>query len=272
MTRTPSQFRRAGKIAIALITLWPRTGMALDQFEIQVYEAEVNRPGQFALELHSNYTFQGREHPDYTGELPPDRVGRFTLEPAIGITDYFELGGYLQTMVSPSEGAQWAGWKLRGKFVVPERLNWPVFVGLNIEVGRVPLSVEEHGWANEFRPIVGYRDGYVLLNFNPIFGYALSGPDRFRPDFEPAGKVAINTQLGFELGVEYYAALGYFNKMSPLTNQEHLVFATFDLAHPAHSTAPEDGNPWELNVAMGRGLTESTGRDWIIKTIVGRAF
>jgi hypothetical protein len=245
-----------------------------DRFEIQVYEAEVNRPGQFGLELHSNYTIQGRKEAEYEGQIPPNHLARFTLEPALGVTDWFELGAYLQSLVAPDYGAKWGGAKLRAKLVVPERLHLPVFLGINLEIGHVPAAVADSGWANEFRPILGYRNGWVLVDVNPIFGYALSGPDQFKPDFQPAGKVAINTQAGFELGVEYYTSLGYWaDGFSALRKQEHMLFAVMDLARPAseiQSEHEEDG--WELNVAVGRGLTQGTGPDWIVKSIVGKAF
>jgi len=101
--------------------------------------------------------------------------------------------------------------------VVPKRLGLPLFLGLNVEVGRVPRAVEEAGWANEFRPIVGWTNGWFLIDVNPIMGYALSGPEKYQLDFEPAGKVSVNTQLGFALGVEHYSGLGLLREgLSPL--------------------------------------------------------
>ena len=263
----------AASLSAALV-LCTTAAQATDKFEIQVYEPDMNRPGQFALELHSNYTLQGHKHPDYPGEVPPHHVGRFTLEPALGITEWLELGAYLQAMVSPDQGAQWAGWKGRAKFVLPTRFTAPFFFGINIEVGKVPKQVEEDGWANEFRPIIGYDDGWVLIDVNPIFGYALTGPDRFKVDIEPAGKVTINTQKGFAIGAEYYSGLGMLSRgLSPWARQEHVLFGVLDLKQPKGSSqdAGEDGG-WELNLGVGRGLTAATGAQWIIKAIVGRAF
>ena len=72
----------------------PPTAIATagDLFEIQVYQADVNDPGQFALEVHTNYTLKGRKLAAYVGEQAPHHVGRLTLEPALGITEYLELG------------------------------------------------------------------------------------------------------------------------------------------------------------------------------------
>jgi hypothetical protein len=261
----------ASLVALAVAGL-STTAFAMDRFEIQVYEADTNKLGQFGLELHSNYTLKGTSTPAYDGQVPPNHVAHFTLEPAFGITRWLELGGYLQAMVAPDVGAQWGGWKLRTKFVVPTELTLPWFFGINLEIGRVPKKVDEQGWANEFRPILGFNNGHVLIDVNPIFGYALTGPDKLKPDFEPAGKFALNTQRGFALGLEYYSSLGLFSKgFDALGNQEHMLFGTFDLSEPANAKEEEEGD-WELNVGLGRSLTNAPGREWIVKAIVGKPF
>jgi len=188
------------------------TALAMDKFEIQVYQGEINNPGQPSAELHTNYTLAGHAQPAYVDETPPDGTLRFTLEPALGVTEWLELGAYLQAMISPSDGAQFGGWKLRTKFVVPARLRLPIVLGINVELGRVPKNVEEEGWANEFRPILGVVLGRFGLTVNPVFGFALTGPEAGKPDFEPAFKAKWNTNLGFAVGAEHYAALGRFDQ------------------------------------------------------------
>jgi hypothetical protein len=262
---------RAHRLAaiVALIPLLTsHRAHALDRFEIQVYEDDVDDPGHAGLELHANYTIAGRTTPDYPGQIPPDRAARLTLEPSFGVTDFLELGGYLQGFVAPGEGAKYGGVKLRTKFVVPKRAGLPLMLGLNIEIGRVPHTVEEEGWANEFRPIIGYSGHQILAVVNPIFGYALSGPDRFQPDFEPAAKLAYDTRIGFSVGAEYYAGLGQFKDgLSPVHEQEHLLFGVFDLV-----PSENDSDPLELNLGVGKSLTDATGAHWIVKLITGKQF
>jgi hypothetical protein len=272
MHRHPRRFHltRFIFLALALTALPPGPATAGDLFEIQVYQADVNEPGQFGLEVHTNYTLKGRKVAAYVGEQAPHHVGRLTLEPALGLTEYLEIGAYLQNMVNADGHYDFAGWKLRTKWVLPQRYTGKFFFGINVEVGKVPATVEAEGWANEFRPIAGYYDGAWLFAINPIFGYALSGSDRIRPDLEPAGKVGLNTQKGFMLGMEYYAGLGYLTDLSPAKEQDHLLLLTFDLAPPKDPVGPE--NPWELNVGLGYGLTAATPQRWIVKAIVGRAF
>lgn len=262
--------QRLGLLMIAGMLLLPLPVLAIDRFEIQVYDSDINDPGHFGLELHANYTPLGLREGDYPGQIPPHGAFRTTLEPAIGVTEWLEVAGYLQMLVAPDVGAQWGGAKIRAKFVVPAKKKLPLHLGLNVEVGAVPHSMEASGWANEFRPIVAWTNGVWWIGFNPIFGYALTGPDAFKPELEPCGKVAWNTQRGFQLGAEYYSGLGLIPEgFSPLSAQEHLVFLTFDLASPKDA---ETENPWELNVGVGHGLTSGTSATWEVKTIVGRGF
>jgi hypothetical protein len=164
--------------------------------------------------------------------------------------------------------------------VLPEHvqrsLGLPVFLGLNAEVGRIPKAFEPNGWANEFRPIVGWRDDSWLVVVNPIFGYALTGPDRFKPELEPCGKIAWNTQRGFSLGAEYYAGLGApGDGFLPWRSQAHLLFAVLDLAPPAAqggAATHEQDSPWELNLGAGLGLTAETAQHLVLKVILGRSF
>jgi len=254
-------------VAAALLALLPAAALAFDRFEIQVYEAEVNDPGQMGLETHLNFTARGDRQPAYPGEIPPDRAFRLTLEPAVGVTPWLELGAYLLAMTAPGEGARYAGAKLRAKLVVPHGERG-FFYGLNVEVGRVPHAVEEEGWANEFRPIVGWTDGTWLVDLNPIFGYALSGPDRFRVDLGPAAKVSWNTQRGVALGLEWYAEMGFVDALLAPARQPHWLFAVVDLAE----AAGREKGPWELNLAVGAGLTAAADQQLLVKAIVGRSF
>lgn len=263
----PTVLRSA--LVAALVAAAP-SAHALDLFEIQVYQSEVNAPGQVGLELHTNHTLRGQKAEEWDGQVPAHRASRMTLEPAVGVTEWLELGAYFQMLHAPDYGVRYGGSKLRAKMVVPERIAGRGMFGLNIEVGRVPKAVEEDGWANELRPIVGYKDDRFLVSFNPIIGYAFTGPERFRLHFEPALKGWVNTQLGFAVGAEYYAGLGLIDRgFSKLKEQEHLALLAFDLAEKAGA---KEESGWELNVAVGRGFGPSTAQEWLLKTIVGKSF
>src|ERR1700746_2656004 len=63
--------------------------------EIQVYNAEIAKVGQWTFQLHSNYAFIGRKEPDFPGGLVPNHALNATPEFAWGITRWFELGLYI---------------------------------------------------------------------------------------------------------------------------------------------------------------------------------
>ena len=193
------------------------------------------------------------------------------------MTEWLELGAYVQMMWAPNDdqGTRFGGWKARAKLVVPERIRGRLLLGLNLEIGHVPSSIEQEGWATEFRPIIGWKGDRWLVSVNPIFGYTLSGPDQFRPDLEPCGKIAFDTRLGFSVGAEYYTSLGFANDLLPANEQEHLLFAVVDLVPRAAEQAsgsPMHAEPWELNVGVGGALTDAPGPHLLVKAIVGRSF
>jgi hypothetical protein len=252
----------------ALALLAPGAALGLDHFEIQVYQPDIDDPGQVSLEVHTNFTGRGAREATFPGEIPPHRTARMTLEPAVGVTSWLELGAYLQGFVAPASGARYGGAKLRAKMVAPPPLGERTFLGVNVEVGHAPSELDPVGWGSEIRPFLGYDDGLLLIALNPIFDLALSGPDAFRPDLEPAAKVALNTQLGFALGVEWYAELGPVDAIRRLAGQAHYLFGVVDLAAPRGRPASR----WELNLAVGGGLGGAADQQLIVKTIVGTAF
>jgi hypothetical protein len=267
--------RALAAAAVLAAVAGPRSAAAIDRFEIQVYSSDINEPGQLGLETHLNYTFQGTRQPEFEGQVPPWHAFRVTLEPAIGVTGWLELGAYLQFMTAPGGVAQFAGWKLRAKLVVPEERAGPWMLGVNVELSRVPGAVEQEPWGTEFRPILGWHEGRWLVSVNPIFGFALTGPDRFRADLEPCGKVAYDTGLGFAIGAEYYTSLGFVDDLLPAHEQEHLLFGVVDLmprAPEGPAGSPAHASQWELNVGVGGALTDASGPHLLAKAIVGRSF
>lgn len=255
-------------LAAALLALWAARAAAFDRFEIQVYQPEIAAPGRFGLELHTNYTVGGRKEPAYEGEIPPWHTARFTLEPALGVTPWLELGAYLQLLDAPGTSLRYAGSKVRAKLVGPQPFGEGSFLGVNVELARVPAEVEQDEWTSEIRPFIGWEGKWLLLDVNPILGYAWSGKDAFRIELEPAAKVAFNTQLGFAVGVEYYADLGFVDAILPLDEQAHYIFGVLDVVEP-HG---RPSSPWEINLAVGGGITHGADQQLIVKTIIGRSF
>ncbi|HZX44011.1 MAG TPA: hypothetical protein VFE93_19390, partial [Myxococcaceae bacterium] len=106
---------------------------AQDAFEIQVYDAVTAGPLEPGLEVHLNHFFQGTTEASPEGEVPTEHLTHLTFEPHLGLTSWWEIGLYLQTVLRPDGGWDSGGVKLRTKF------RWPGEVGafrfaLNMEL------------------------------------------------------------------------------------------------------------------------------------------
>ena len=205
--------------ALSLLAALPAA--AFDPFEIQVYDGTADRPGQAGLEIHLN------RHSDAT---------HLTFEPSFGITDFWEVGGYLQTAQGRYEGV-----KLRSKLVAPEGTFAPgLRLGLNFEIAYEPGDQ----WGGEIRPIFAWENHRWLFAVNPNIGFP-------GPSFEPG--VMAKVKAGpVVLGLEYYGSLP----------DEHYLFEAIDLLAV---------DKLELNFGVGEGLTASS-RSALVKMIVGYAF
>ena len=214
------------------------SALAQDEFEIQVYDAVTAGPLEPGLEVHLNHFFQGTTEPGPGGEVPTEHLTHLTFEPHLGLTRWWEMGLYLQTVLRPDGGWDSGGIKLRSKF------RWPESVGafrfaLNLEVSRVSKRYEADGWGSEIRPIVDIP---------------LAGTDAWKPDFEPAAKVSFDVTHSWAVGVETYSAFGQFGNFLPWDQQTHRVFAVVDTS-------------WQW-FALNFGVGYGTGPEkWIVKAI-----
>jgi hypothetical protein len=250
-------------VALAVIPLFVASpARAVDPFEIQVYDGDINDPRQAGVELHSNFTAAGRSDPAFAGEVVPDHLLRVTLEPSFGILTWWEVGVYLQTAFQPGEpDGHFAGFKLRSKFVIPRQRTGEFILGINVELARGVAALGTAYWETEIRPIVAWLRGRWILAVNPIIGWGLTGDRHAAPDLEPAFKIRVNATQHIGLGVEYYAGFGVLSAVPAVDRQEHVVYVIGDLLNGSV----------DLNVGVGRGLTGATD-GWTIKTILGYAF
>ena len=88
--------RPARAILFGVLVLGALPLRAQDPFEIQVYEYETVPKGRWNLETHVNYVSKGTT--TWEGPMAPTE-GQFhtTFELTRGITDNFELAGYLSS-------------------------------------------------------------------------------------------------------------------------------------------------------------------------------
>jgi len=251
-------------LAVALITsaLTGGNARAGDPFEIQVYDGTANAPLVPGIELHLNQWATGNQ-----GATPPEAPlhGQFhaTLEPSLGILPWWELGAYLQGAVRTDQGVvDWAGVKLRSKFVTPPTWDPHWRLGMNFEVSYLPPTYDHDKWGSEIRPILAWHDPDWLFVLNPILDQPLAGSDASQgPSFQPALKVA-RTVGPVALGIEYYATLGPITNVAPWSDEQQQIFECVDLL------SVED---FELNAGVGEGLTTSS-EGVVFKVILGYEF
>jgi hypothetical protein len=174
--------------------------------EIQVYNAEIAKIGQWTFQLHSNYAFIGRKEPDFPGGLIPHHALQGTGEWAYGITDWWEMGFYTPFAVDQNLTPYSNAAKIRQLFVIPNAAEREFFYGVNFEFSYAMPQFLDTRWLIEIRPIVGWRKGDYEFIINPIvdFGIGQNGG----ADFAPAARFARNLGENLAVGFEYYTDLG----------------------------------------------------------------
>jgi hypothetical protein len=248
--------------AAATAPALPAAARAQDPFEIQVYEYPTVPRGMWNLETHANYTGHGTTQ--FEGPVAPTQgQSHLTFELTRGITDVFELAGYLVLARRPGRGPEYASYRIRPRVRVPEAWAWPIGVSLSAEVAFPRRVFEENRTTLEVRPILERKWGRWQVDLNPVVGRALSGPGTGDGwDFEPGARVAHQTFPRAKLTVEYYGATGEVTDPLPRGEQVHQLFPGADFALGERSV---------LNVGYGIGLTRA-GNDDVLKLRLGVLF
>jgi hypothetical protein len=232
-----------------------------DAFEIQVYDGTANAPGVPGLELHLNYWPTGHRASD-PPQLPLNGQLHATLEPSIGVLPFWELGAYVQSALRADGELDWAGVKLRSKFVTPPGWHRHWRLGINLELAYLPPAYDRDRWGTEVRPIAAWQNDDWLFVFNPILDQPLAGQVASSgPTFEPALK-AWRAIGPVAVGLEYYGTLGPLASPLPLRQEEHLVYEVLDVL-----SLPR----FELNAGVGEGLTPASA-GLVFKAVFGYSF
>ena len=223
-TRIDSSF-----VVILVLISCPAILQAQDSFEIQVYEYETVPKGMWNLETHLNYIGSGTRSFDVL-VAPTNNQSHFTFELTRGLTDHFELAGYLVLGRRVGEDLEYVGWRVRPRVSLPRTWHLPVDISLSGEVGFPRDLYEENSVTLEVRPILEKRLGRFQLDFNPVIGRALRGPGRHEGwDFEPAARVAYEWNTRLDLSLEYYGALGPLGNLLPGHEQVHQFYPGADI-------------------------------------------
>ena len=252
--------RSALPLAAALMVLLPfRAARAQDNYEIQVYGSSLVPSGRTMVELHSNFTVDGRA--DVVDGLQPTRHAlRETLELTHGFTAWLEVGFYVFTSARDGNGWSWVGDHIRPRVTVPESWHWPVGVSLSQEFGYQRRLFSTDTWTYEIRPVIDRHLGRWYASVNLALEKAITGENAGRGwAFSPCAAVSYDFSEAVTGAIEYYGALGPVSGFDPAPDQQHQLFAVVDL-----NVSPK----WEINIGAGRGLTTSTDR-WLVKTIIG---
>ena len=230
----------------------PAPVVAQDPFEIQVYQYETVPRGRYNLESHLNRTTKG----------PSKDETHLTFELTRGITNYFELAGYLVTASRPGVNGELAGWRVRPRFRIPEG-KLPFKFSLATEVAFPKEVYEENSITLELRPILEWDIGRVLLDVNPTVGRALRGPGAAEGwDFEPGVRVGFPASPKLDLSIEYYGSTGLVHDPLPVAQQVHQFFPGFDYSFTDDII---------LNFGFGVRAT-NVGNSGVLKMRFGRMF
>jgi hypothetical protein len=228
----------------AACTLWLLVANARAQTdEIQVYDATINAPGQFSVDLHNNYTPIGRKQPDFEGGIVPNHTLNGVPEWAYGVTDWLELGAYLPLYSWTGGRFLIDGAKLRAEFVVPRAQQRQFFYGVNFELSFNADQWEPTRESGEIRTILGVRSGPVDLIVNPILDTSFHGLGSL--DFAPAARVAYNFSEPWATALEYYGDYGRLSHFEPSRRQQQTLFAVVDYK----------ADPVSVEFGIGHGFT-----------------
>ena len=227
--------------------------------EIQVYEDDMDKPGQFGLDVHNNYVF-GRASPlEYPGQQQSDYRYRLTPEFSYGLTQNIELGLYLPLATFDEHGRfDGRGEKVRIKYIAPRPANQNWYWGANFEIGRVAHAFDINPWNAELKGILGWRRGPWDVAFNTNIDWAVAGPERGTPSLQLATKVSYKVAEKLALGLESYDGAGDFHHFGEFAGAGHSLFATADT----------NIGLWNLNIGIGHGYSGEPDQ-WIFKFIVG---
>lgn len=250
----------AGLVMTLAVCLGPTTEARAQTDEIEVYDATINEPGQFSVELHNNYTPIGRTQAEFPGGVVPNHALNGVPEWAYGVTDWLELGAYLPLYTLTNEGRfELDGGKLRALFVVPHAKEQRFFYGINFELSFNAAHWERTFNSGEIRPILGTHLGAWDLIINPILDTAFNGFHKL--DFAPAERVAYNFSDTWAVAVEHYADYGYVRDFEPPKGQTQTGFVVVDYARQPNS----------VEFGIGHGFTQSSDA-LVLKLMVTHVF
>jgi hypothetical protein len=245
--------RVAGLLGVlGLCFLQPLT--AQDTFELEVYPYATADRGAWELEGYINRLSRGTTSFDGT-VAPTDGQWRFAAQITRGITDHFELAGYLLGAQVPDLGFKYAGWRMRARVRAPRTWDLPVDLGLAAEFEAAEPLFSESSRTAEVVPILERRFGGLQVILNPAVERHLTGPEKGEWELEPRARLAFPVGE-VTLGFEYHGGWGQIGDFKSGSQQVHQFYPTADFELP---------NGVGLHFGVGFGAT-TTGDQLVYKT------
>lgn len=235
---------------------------ATDFYELQMYTVDTEPEGHWMVEMHSNSITDSYNHGT---ELPLYQIHN-TLEATYGLLPHVEVGQYLCTARLDAGTYEYAGGRTKVHFGIPQTFEWPVNLGMNIELQYMRREAVDDPFNIEFMPIVQTNLRGFLLVANLAFEKQFTGPGTHQGiGLEPAAEVTYRLHGSWswlEPALEYYGDIGPVKNPAPLADQQQFIVPAVNL----YLTPP-----LEFNFGVGFGTTHAYRGDFV-KGTVGWSF
>ena len=186
----------------------------------------------------------------HAGRVAPSQgQSHVTFELTRGLTELFELAGYVVFAKREGHSPDIVAWRIRPRIRALEHWNLPVRLSLSTEVAFPRDLYDEEDATLEVRPIIERQFGRLLIDLNPVVGRSLKGPGTGDGwDFEPGARVGLTVSRIVDLSVEYYGSLGPVSDFLPADEQVHQFVGGGDLQLKPNIV---------LNLGVGVGATDA---------------
>jgi hypothetical protein len=223
--------------------------------EIQVYLDEFAEKGKMGLDLHTVYTASTRDG----SNVPPRHQLRLTPELSYGLSDHFEVAGYLLNNKTPGRSPQSDGLKarLRWRPIVPnDDTVW--YAAVNVELGKLARRFSSEGSNGEVKGILVWKSSLWTAGLNLNLDRPLRRRTSAPVTSEIDGKLAYKVKEDWQFGIERYEFLGALKGRVPGFMPAHTTFLVSDFAI----------GKWDLNLGIGWARGDVPDRV-LLKAIIG---
>ena len=263
MSYRPQNTPRVRALCALLVAGWLWAGPAhAAPEEIQVYMDEFERPGEFGLDLHTNFVA------DAQAGAATSNMLRVTPELSYGLNDHWEAGLYYLTSTGPNQlqGAPVSdGFKVRFKWrPQAPSADSPWYTAVNFELGQLASRFYPDQTSSEVKLIGLWRSqGWTLasnLNFDqPVNPDAQQPYTTLEIDSRVSYRLRADGDHAMDLGLEHYAALGNVSNLYGSDLRTTTTFVVLDFSVPS-------GWDFDLGVGVASG---ATGDRLVLKAIFG---